>query len=101
MLGFRQLALATALAAVAGYSALACGMASSWVEADYEAVFADTIVRVETATLESDPSQLRITVAAEVPTAGYSLASLEQVYNYVEPVAGIYELYVMANPPAV
>ena len=100
MLGFRQLALATALAAVAGSSALACGMASSWVEADYEAVFADTIVRVETATLESDPSQLRITVAAEVPTAGYSLASLEQVYYYVEPVDGIYELYVMANPPA-
>lgn len=100
MLGFRQLALATAFAGVTGSTALACGMASSWVEADYNAVFVDNIVRVETATLESDPSQLRITVAAEVPTAGYTLASLEQVYYYVEPIDGIYEVYVMANPPA-
>lgn len=99
MRAFRQLALATLLAGTTGSAALACGMASSWVEADYNAVFAGSIVRVETATLESDPGQLRITVEAEVPTAGYTQPALEQVFYYVEPVDGIYELYVMANPP--
>jgi len=100
MLGFRQLALATAFAGLSGSAVLACGMASSWVEADYEAVFADSILRVETAALESDPGQLRITVEAEVPTAGYSQPALEQVFYLVEPSDGIYEIYVMANPPA-
>ena len=100
MHGFRTLALGAVLATVTGGAALACGMASSWVEADYEAVFATTIVRVETATLESDPGQIRLTVQAEVPSAGFTQASLEQVFYYVAPVDGIYEIYVMANPPA-
>ncbi len=95
----RQFTLATALAAVTGSAALACGMETSWTEADYNAVFADSIVKVETAKLDSDPSQIRLTVDAEVPTGGYSHATLEPVYYVVEPGDGIYEIYVMAIPP--
>lgn len=95
----RQLALASALAAVSGTAALACGMETSWVEADYNAVFTDSILSVSTAAAE-DPTMIHLTVEAQVPTAGYSNPALEQVYYVVEPADGIYEIYVMANPPA-
>lgn len=100
MTSLRTLSLAGAFALASATAAYACGgEMESWLDADPRLDYATEITGVEAGLLDSDPALLRVTVTAEVPTAGWSEAALVPVTYITQPHDGIYDVFLLALPP--